>query len=208
MGRQVEVLNKDFPYEELYSIMRAAFQERVDQGLDFRHTRFSIEDLKKDLRNKVVIVARQLDGGENRIVGFQKISYSRDCLYAGLIAVSPECKRAGIGTMLFKKSKELAVDHGCKYMLAETSAKATSSVNWHLKNGYKKICFYSASNNNYYSYLFRNQLTFHPLWSSTLYCNFRFYLSMLWCRLNYTEDGKLRFPTLMKPYFKLRGAIR
>ena len=87
----------------------------------------------------------------------------------------------------------MAADHGCSFVVSDTAIGATSSMNWHLKNGYKKDRLLSWSDRDYYSCLFRFQLKPHRFWSNDAFCELYFLCSFVKCRLCYQENGKYRF---------------
>lgn len=194
---QIAVLNRDIPYDQLFKLMKDAFREREEQGLNFGAVRANFESFQSALKDKTIIVAKKIgDNQDEEIIGFQKISFQQNFMDCGLVAVSPQYKRQGVGKLLFEKSKELAIANHCDYMTANTATGAKSSVKWHLKNGYRIVGLRSFFSKNYYSYIFRLQLKHHPLWSNGLYCYFRYLLSALKCRLCFHENGD--FTMLMR----------
>lgn len=199
---KIEVLEKDIPYEELLPVVHDAFKERLEQGLNFVCATFTLDEFIENMKGMSAIVARQVEENVNRIVGFQKFIILNQCFDTGIIAVLSEFKRQGIGSMIYEKSQELGLARGCKYMVADTAAGAESSVKWHLKNGYKIVGLDSYPSTNYYSYLFRKQLVYHPLWSNSLYCKIHYLLSALRCRLRFHADGTNT--KLLNCYLKIR----
>ncbi len=202
---EIEVLEKDIPYEELYPVMLDAFKERIEQGLNFVCATFTLDEFIENMKGMSAIVARQVDEKGNRIIGFQKFVIENGCLDTGIIAVLTDFKRQGIGTMIFEKSLEVGRAKGCEYMIADTAVGAESSVKWHKKNGFKAVELDSYHTTNSYSSIFRKQLVHHPLWSSSLYCKLHYLLSAARCKLRFRADGKTT--KVMNLYLKLRGVV-
>lgn len=191
---EIEEINgtlDDTLYEILYSLMKNAFKEREDQGLIFKCTQFSFSEFKKDLDGKMLIIAKRKEGNEVKIVGFQKFIIEKDYIDTGLIAVSPGNKRLGIGSLIFLRLKKTAYENNCKYMIADTAINATSSVNWHIKNGYFRYKLRSYPSTNYYSVVFRLQIEKHWFWSCEILRGIYFYISTLLCHLYRKKDGSL-----------------
>ncbi len=201
---RIEVLTHDFPYQEIFDVMKAGFKEREEQGLNFSCLSYSLDDLIKGLEDTVVLLAKDNDTG--KIIGFQRLYFRHNFMAGGLIAVLPEYKREGIGSLLFNKSQEMAIERGCDHLIASTSVKATSSVNWHKKNGYRIVELFSSPSTNYYSFLFRKQLLPHPQWSNPLYCKLHYWKSAIRCRIHYLSNGQPRKAKWLDFYLKLRGA--
>lgn len=199
----VSLANKEnVPYEELFQVMKEAFKERFEQGLDFTCLSWSFEEFISKLRNDTILIAKNVD---DKIIGFERLYFEDDFVHCGLIAVLPNYKRKGIGSLLFKTAEQLVLSRNCKYMLADTAVDAKSSVKWHLRNGFNIVGIDSGPNTNYYSYLFRKQLVHDSKWSNPLYSYFHFLLSALKCRLCYDRCGN--YTTAMLIYKRLRDSI-
>ena len=205
MNIEIESITHDHPIEEMFDVLKSAFEEHRQQGIYFSCMSFNLDDFKKEeASTSTVIVAR--DTSKNKIVGFQNVWVSRGGrAVGGLIAVHSCYKRSGVGSMLFKKTQEYAIDKDASYILSNTAVGAKSSINWHLKNGFKIVGLKSWSDTNYYTYVFRKQLVYHPLWSNSLYCQVHYWLSALKCRLCFRENGEQR--ALMKVYLSIRAKM-
>lgn len=199
------VKGDDIPFDALYPIMKDAFQERADQGLNFGCLSSSFDEFKTRLNKFTFLIARDADKND-KIIGFEKLDFVDDRLTCGLIAISPEYKRQGVGRLLFNTAEQLAKTNNCSYLLADTAVGAKSSVNWHKKNGFKIVGMKSWYNTNYYSYIFRKQLKYHALWSNNLYCMIRRLLSTIECKAKYKANGS--YTELLLLYIKTHDRIR
>lgn len=205
----IEICQKgeETSWNELAKLFQEAFQERLDQGLHFICSDFTPEYLEQHSPGSTIFVAIDKDNGA--LAGAAFIAIKNDDRenwgYLSNMAISPSYKRCGIGSKLETQRIAFAKANDCKYVLSDTAVGATSSVNWHFKNGFSRIKLLSWPNTNYYSYIFRKQLVPHPLWSNPLFCKLHFWWSSLKCRLMYRPDGKYRFPTLMELIGKLYG---
>lgn len=196
---QYDVLKDNIPYDSLFPLMKESFHEREEQGLDFTVIHFELEDLKKSMNGLPVVVAFEEDPqtGNREYLGFQPVVIEGKSATAGILAVSPKCKRTGIGSKIEEISEQLAIDNGCTYMLSNTSEEAISSVKWHLKNRYFKYEIGSSHLTNYYTIFFRKQLKYHWFWSNkvfrSLYYSIFEFMYKLYRRKDssYTAFGKL-----------------
>ena len=191
-----DILRENIPCEELFRLMKDSFQERKDQGLNFTVLEYELENLKKLLDVNPVVVAfdENPQTGEREYLGFQIVKIEDKEAVAGILAVSPKCKRTGIGSKIEEITQQFVVDEGCEYMLSNTSEDAISSVKWHLRNNYFKQRIGSYDNTNYYTVFFRKQLKYHWFWSNkalrTAYFNVYSFLYKLYRK----KDGSLTAP--------------
>ncbi len=191
-----DILRENIPCEELFRLMKDSFQERKDQGLNFTVLQYELENLKKLLDVNPVVVAfdENPQTGEREYLGFQIVKIEDKEAVAGILAVSPKCKRTGIGSKIEEITQQFVVDEGCEYMLSNTSEEAISSVKWHLRNNYFKQRIGSYDNTNYYTIFFRKQLKYHWFWSNkalrTAYFNVYSFLYKLYRK----KDGSLTAP--------------
>lgn len=191
MNIEIKPKDENISWEELTKLYHDAFQERLDEGMNFICSSFTPEDLKKNGENNVILVA--IDKDNDAMAGAAMIGIVQDNSgtwgYMTNMAICPEYKRCGIGSKLEKCRIEVAKANGCNYVLSDTAVGATSSVNWHLKNGFRKIDFKSWPNTNYYSIVFRKQLLYQPLWSNPLFCKLHYWCSAIKCKACFYENG-------------------
>lgn len=149
-----------FSYDDLMALIRASVQERVEQRIEFNVTRMTVEEFKSKTKNSIVLIAyTDHDLCGTACITILKDKKNNSFAYHEHIFVSPECKRKGIGTKLLKEHIEISKDYGCSYILSDTAINAKSSVKWHLKNGFKLIGLHSFSSTDYYSKVFKYQIT-------------------------------------------------
>lgn len=189
----IDIINKDdtVSWEEIARLLHDSFQERLVQGMNFTCSFFTAEELERSSRGCSVLVA--LDRVANDYlagtVTFELQSESR--AYHSNLAVAPDYKNKGIATLLLKSFVALAENKGCTYIISDTAQNATSSIIWHLKNGFIPIRLRSFPSTNYYSIVFRKQLKKHWFWSNETFCRIHFALSSALCPLYRHEDGSL-----------------
>ncbi len=207
MNIEIHQKGEETSWDKLAKLFQEAFQERLDQGLHFICSDFTPEYLEQHSPGSTIFVAIDKDNGALAGAAFLKIKNDNgeNWGYLSNMAISPSYKRCGIGSKLVAQRIAVAKANDCKYVLSDTAVGATSSVNWHFKNGFSKIKLLSWPNTNYYSYLFRKQLVPDSKWDNPLYCKWKYCLSALKCRFYYTAKGDIRFPELIKLYHKLRG---
>ena len=156
-----------FTIDQVFGLLKASFQQWLDHGIDSAVARYSLEDFKEKTEGHTVIVAYSGD----RLLGTLTMELDRPPMcYGEFVAVTPGVKRCGIGAKLLEKQSAIAREKSCTYIVEDTSEKATWSVKWHLKQGYRKVGYASFRTNDYYSYVFRKQLVPSRLWDSAVWC--------------------------------------
>ena len=201
--------NGRFSWQELTDLMHEAFQERLEQGLHFTCSFMTAEELKRQLADSTILVAVDYDN-KGVIVGMAAINVKDDekgkWAYMSDLAVKPQYKRCGIMTCLFQKLEGVAKLNGCEYIESDTAVGAKSSVKWHKKNGFKIVDLYSFKSTNYYSYIFKKDLTSYPHKTNPFRDKILFWKKALQCRIYLLENGQDRESKFLDFYLKLRGA--
>ncbi len=144
-------------YAQLTDLIHAAFEERLQQGLNFTCSRMSEKDFEGRMKDGTVFVALDEETGE--LLGTVSIFVKTDMKgykygYHEYLAVSPKAKHLGVATQLAEAWMAFAKENGLQYIKSDTATRAYSSVKWHLKNGFMKYYVKSFDDTNYASYLF------------------------------------------------------
>ena len=181
-----------FSYEDVVELIHSSFEERLKQGLFFTCSSMTVDQFMNKTENSSVFVA--WDPATKTLLGNATVSLRKDKKgivygYHEYLAISPDAKRLGIGSMIQKEIVILIIDARGQYIISDTAEGAISSVRWHVKNGFKIIGVRSFSTTNYYSYIFRKQLTPSRLWNSNIYTHIRFRVSSILIKALYCEDG-------------------
>lgn len=147
----------DITYQQVTDLLHAAFEERLEQGLYFTCSSMTVEQFEKKMEGGFVFVACEKNSKE--LLGTVTIHINTDQKgnvygYHEYLAVSPSVKHAGIGSQLALAWNKFLIEKGAKYVLSDTACGATSSVNWHLKNGFQVYELESYRSTNYWSYVF------------------------------------------------------
>lgn len=181
-------------YQETLDVILDAFSERQDAGLNFGACAYTLEDIKRLVQDYISFAAITEDD-EIHAVAFRKIiSKGTDKHgYNYLLAVASKAKGQGVGTMLAEYTNKYMIEQGCRYVLADTSTEATSSVNFHIhRMGFHKIGLRSWPNTNYYSYLFRKDFQDRGWLVNNVIYPIQFLKSSIKCRLVFKADGSQR----------------
>lgn len=162
----------------------------------------SEDEFRAETKKGVVFVS--FDTDTETLLGTMTVHIRRDKKgvaygYAEFLAISPEAKRLGIGTGLLQELVSFTMNAGGQYVLSDTAIGANSSVQWHLKNGFKIIGIQSFPNTNYYSYVFRKQLSSSGLWNTDWYPALVYWASYVKIKSIKKEDGSFR---LLGGFFK------
>lgn len=192
--------------EEVVSLIHLSFQERTQQGILFKCADITPKEYREKTKNGFVLVA--LDPDDGSLLGTTSVRLFRNAKgqkygHNEYLAIHPAMKRRGIGTALFREEVAFMREFGAEYILSDTSEKAASSIAYHLKNGFHKIALHSYKGTDYYSVIFRYQITRETLlqkaYARSLPCKILFVASCFKTRLSYKPDGTLtRFGRLIE----------
>ena len=193
--------DSEVPIMELYELRKAAFQQWTDFGLFTLVPEMSLEQFKRTLKNKMIVVAQ--DGATGELLAMRTLTLNKEkgCALENDLSVSPKVKRQGIGTRLIEAEVRWLQKEGYRYTTCLTGIPATWSVRWHLKNGYYIVGYSRSEKRNYPIYIFRKQLAVdvrhHPtdlLWTKPivpLTAKLRYCLSWLATNICKSKSGKL-----------------
>lgn len=171
-------------YESIQTLLHTAHESNASMGLMYGTANQSVEQLKKTLSNNAVCIVA-LDGDKLIATGTVEFREKRvlfktfkiACL--GLAGVLPEYKGFHIANKVLDKRMEIAAQKGYKYMYASSAEDNIIIRNMLLKRGFKKIDYFRAKSNNFFSvrYLkWPNQFVFINLVLNMLFPVRRFYV--------------------------------
>ena len=161
--------------EALYTLFRQSFQQWTDKGIDTPFVHTTYEKFLKEFKSGIIFVVQDTASGE--LLGMHRLQCHHKSRYAygSYLAVRPQCKHQGVATRMLKEEVVQLRQCSYRYIKETTSAAATWSVRWHLKNGYHITGYSRNENSKYASYTFRKQLVcdlrHHPsdlLWTRPL----------------------------------------
>lgn len=186
-----------FSYGDVVDLMHLAFKERKDEGLLFTCVSMTEDEYREKVKDGIVFVAYDSESG--RLLGTAATSQLKNTnglLYGvnELLAIHPDARRMGLASALLKARIDYHKNAGSDCIMSDTAVGAKSSVKYHLKNGFRIIGLFSYPNTNYYSYLFRLQLSSPSKWNSPIYCKCNFIKSFLVITLKYKKNGQKRWP--------------
>lgn len=185
-----------FSFDDISSLIRNSFEEREKQGLHFTCAHLSAIECQKKTKNSVIFVA--FDTIEDKLVGMGAICITKDengSIYGHneYNAILPNFKHKGIGSLILSHIFRYAKQKQCEYIISDTALGAFSSIKFHEKNGFKKIGLRAFGLTNYYSVIFRKQLSKPSKWSHTFFCKYTYIKSYIIVRLALKANGT---PTL------------
>ncbi len=184
--------NTDFSLDQVAELMHDAFRERVEQGLNLGGATIEVEELKQCQEKGAIFVAY---GAEDKqmlgavVIYLKRNLFGKEFWLHDFVGVSSSAKRLGIGSKMLEKCVEYAKQQGAEFIESCTAVKATSSVNWHLKNGFRIVKYASYKDKNYFSYVFRLQLRKPSFWNCGLFRAVVFGFYWVGVRLLLKEDG-------------------
>ena len=208
MNIEIRKKGEETSWEELAQLYHEAFQERLDQGMNFICSSFTPEYLEQHFNDAIILVALDKDQND-ALAGVAVLRIKHDDRgnwgYFTDMGIKPSYKRCGIGSKLEAQRVAEAKANGCTYVMSDTAANAKSSVKWHYRNGFKLVELVSWPNTNYYSYNFRKQLVPDAKWSNPVYCKLQYWKSAIKCRMYKLANGEDRKSIWLDLYKKLRG---
>lgn len=194
----MELRDSTFTLEDVYNLIRDVYKERENNGIFFSVSKWSFEEFEDSLTkdNSQVIIA--FDSDTDDMLGcatffIRQNKKGRKFANFRHAVVSPFAQRKGVGRKLNDARFEIAKREDCEYVQCSTAVNAKSSVEWHLKYGYKIVALRSF-NSNYYSYIFRYQLKPSFVWNNDLFVKCIYLWSAFKTKLKYKENGAVRAP--------------
>lgn len=178
----------NYTYLDIVDLLHESFQERLDQGLCYTCSFITEKEYKKKTSNSIVCVAIDDEKGLcgtavlTVMVDHNNVKYG----YYEYNGVRSDMKGKGIGTLLYRYREIEALKYGCDYLMSDTSTQAESAVKYHIKNGFKIIGLESYRSTNYWSYVFRKQLSPSKKWNNVWFCKWHYLRS--WIFIKVTRD--------------------
>ena len=205
----IKIKGDETTWDELANLLHESFQERLMQGLHFSCSYLTAGQLERMSAKDIVLLA--IDNDNDELAGTVSLNVSSKrngsmWAYHYNLAIKPTYKNCGIASKLFERFQEIAQLKGCEFITSNTAEGATSSVKWHLKNGFEKVGLCSWDSTNYYSILFRKQLKHHWFWSYGLLCGLSYKFTSVLFPFYKNEDGSLT--RLGKPVNWIRKKVR
>lgn len=182
----------DVSYKQIVDLLHDSFHERIEQGLHYTCSFITEEEYIQKTRGGLVFVAIDLKTGELAGTNTLNIFFDRKGKYGYMeyVAIANNYKHRGVGSLLLQRLRQEAVTKvGCRFILSDTSTRADSAVNYHLKNGFEIIGLESYRSTNYWSYVFRMQLSPSFLWENVLFQKIHFLCSYVFIKVTRNMDG-------------------
>lgn len=185
--------NTQFTYNDVAELLHESFKERLDSGLNMMGS-FVDENMLEEMNSRGAIFVAYIEK-EQRLVGCNVLTVNEwsDGIFGNhqFVGISSDFKRCGIGGVLFAKLLDYAKSCGCDYLTSTTSVKAKSSIAWHKKIGFKIYKYASYGCTNYFSYIFRMDLTDKSILRLWLPRTALLIASFVITRLSQNEDGDI-----------------
>jgi predicted N-acetyltransferase YhbS len=144
---------------QIRRLVNNAYAELADRGLNYTAT-YQDEAMTLDrmsqgrtylLEQGGKLVGTIILKKENHFTGLNSA-------YLGQLAVSPDLKRTGLGTLLMDLGEHLATIDGFESVQLDTAQPATHLVAWYVKRGYKIVGEMQWEGKTYRSWIFEKLL--------------------------------------------------
>lgn len=174
----VNIINgcSDEVYYQLVDLLHESFKERLNDNLNFDCATFSLEELKKETSNGIIITAHNDTQPLGMVFLLLKGTGEKRYGCHEYLAVLPAAKQGGIATSMQHIMVEIASDLDLLMLTSSTATTAVSSVKWHKKNGFIPFRVSKHEGKNYLSYHF-----FKPIRNSLFLVIIRFLSPITLC---------------------------
>lgn len=185
-------------WEEITEVIHQAFIEKKEKGMNYLGSYQTVEITKKRVGDGICLVALL----NKKVVGTMTVKFFKPTrkgkkwhnetmyAYASQDAVLPEYKGLGIGRKLQNKRIEICQENNVDELLMHTSTYAQDILNWWKRQGAQKIELISGTATNYYSIRMRLPICGRKF--NKYYVAYKYYLSVIKCRLTKDKYGKER----------------
>lgn len=184
MGKIVVYYNDvNAPYGEMVSLLHNAFQERLDAGLNFGCATYNAETFREKTQNSYIVTIRE-DVGLVAI-GVLTIHTNGKGKFGitEYMGVRNDYKRKGYASQVLAERIKIAHELGLDYVISTTATTATSSVRYHLKNGFKIFKVFSNPERSYKSYGFIIPIKKRKLMNCCVFRKCYYFIS--WIKMQY-----------------------
>ena len=166
MKKIIEHLDKQFilrlvtndDISALRKLVNEAYKELSDQGLNYTATYQDENETRARIQKGRAFVLEE----SSKLIAtvlLSKLNYftGRNTAYISQLAVLPEFKEKGIGSLLMDHCESLACEEKYDGVQLDTAQPATHLVNWYLKRGYKIVGEIQWEGKTYDSYIFEKE---------------------------------------------------
>lgn len=152
------------PYQQILDLIQESFKERLQQGVNFTCSSYTLDQFKKQAAGSIIVTAEDADGVMMGTVTITpKKKFGHRYAYHKHLAISSNFKKQGIGTKLEKFVEQIAFAYDVDFLTSSTATVAESSVRFHKKNGFKKRKYVAYECTNYDSYEFIKPIKYTPI---------------------------------------------
>ena len=144
---------------ELHRLVRAAYQELADMGLNLTGTYQDEATTRARMEGVDVFLVCGGDGVVATVsLGLDDSTRQPPALYVTQLAVLPALKRCGIGRALLRMASKKAHERNIPCLRLDTAIPATHLVNLHRSEGYTIIDEVQWEGKTYRSYIMEKRL--------------------------------------------------
>ena len=120
-------------------ILQDAFEERIQQGIDFNCGHFTPEDVKNDLAGESYLFVAYEESGKPVGTVALKVRNKKGLFYGGYenLGVISTMQGKGVAAILTDELIKLSKGIGLCFITSSTACNAHSSVKFHQKKGFK-----------------------------------------------------------------------
>ena len=199
---------------DITELLHIGYAERANAGMQYSATAQSVETTIKRVGDGICLVGL-IDGKlvatetynhiKRKDVKLKKWYHDNNFYLLHSLTVHPDYKKLGIGLKIRNYIRDEAIRNNIDSLISDTSEKATWLIKWYDRLGHKKVGYTSHKATNYYSVVMRTPLRGKKYGET--YRKIRLFISYLFCRVLWKENGEFRFldkiaERIYKRYFK------
>lgn len=198
-------------WEEITHLLHLGYSERKSEGLTYSAVNQSVKKTLERVGDGVCLVAileGKLIGTESyKLVKKEDLRrkrwfYDDQYYYLHSLAVHPDYKRQGIGLKIRNVIRDEAIKNNIGSLISDTSEHAKWLISWYDRLGHRKVGYLSHPSTNYYSIMMRTPIAGREY--NDMYRLCRYYLSVIFCKMLFKENGDYRFlGRLADSFFKM-----
>lgn len=198
---RIEVIDKDFPYEEITKLYHSSYNEHQNEGRNYLAATQTVENTKRRLEGRNCVLAYDENGELVASICFKLVDKSGDnkrkwyedehFAYVDQLAVRPDYRHTNVMLVMVFKAMRLDITRNLDSWMCDTSVMAKELTNAYVNAGFQIVDVLSWETTNYYSYIFRKAVKGKKYPDS--YVKKKLFWANIKCRIRYSKSGKRRF---------------
>lgn len=195
------LMEENGDWKSLTEFLHEAYREHALAGRHYKASFQTVEQTKERCLGNTCLLAMQNGVLAGTITMEERRKKGVPYGYVMQVAVSPQCRKLGLGRRLLEEVERMAKERGYACLSCDTAESAVKLVDWYLRQGWRKVSCTSHKETNYFSTVLQKDWANAPSIPG-----WKYGMDWLKCHLLWRPDGKLRiFGTVVKA---IRDSLR